>query len=157
MRHEFEVSGQRVELQLSHEGDGYVARFADGQELRVAHHAPGHLLLEDGTSVEYSREGESVFVLGEELKVKPADAGEAAETAAGGRVAAPMNGQVVKLLKAAGQNVARGEVVLVLEAMKMENEVVAPVEGLLESVHVGVGQTVSPGDLLFIVTKDGVS
>ncbi len=123
----------------------------------MAHHAPGHLLFEDGTSVEYARGGESVFVLGEELKVKPADAGEAAESATGGRVTAPMNGQVVKLLKAAGQNVARGEVVLVLEAMKMENEVVAPVEGLLESVHVGVSQTVSPGDLLFIVTKDGVS
>jgi len=159
MRHELEVSGQQVELQLTRNGSGYLARFGDGQELRVAHWTPGHLLLEDGTSVEYARGGESVFVLGEELKVRPA--GEGSEGNGGGesdgRVTAPMNGQVVKLLKPAGQSVARGEVILVLEAMKMENEVVAPVEGLLEAVHVGVGQTVSPGEMLFVVTKNGES
>lgn len=156
MRHELDVSGQPVELQLSRSGSGYLARFADGQELRVAHWAPGHLLLEDGTSLEYARGGESVFVLGEELKVCPAREGGETDgpVTADGRVKAPMNGQVVKLLKSAGQSVARGEVVLVLEAMKMENEVVAPVEGVLESVDVGVGQTVSPGEMLFVVTKE---
>lgn len=66
-----------------------------------------------------------------------------------GTVVAPMNGQVVKVLKAQGDAVAAGEIVLILEAMKMENEVTAPMEGTLKELNVEPGQTVSPGQHLF--------
>lgn len=68
-----------------------------------------------------------------------------------GSVTAPMNGQVVKLVKKVGDSVESGEIVLILEAMKMENEVGAPVSGVLKELNVEPGQTVSPGQLLFCV------
>ena len=68
-----------------------------------------------------------------------------------GKVTAPMNGQVVKLVKKVGDTVENGEIVLILEAMKMENEVSAPKSGVLTELKVEPGQTVSPGQLLFCV------
>lgn len=69
----------------------------------------------------------------------------------GGPVIAPMNGQVVKILRREGEMVDRGDVVLVLEAMKMENEVAAPLAGQVVKVFVETGVTVKPGDALFAV------
>jgi biotin carboxyl carrier protein len=69
--------------------------------------------------------------------------------AAGGVAVAPMSGQVSKILHPVGDKVESGQVVLVLEAMKMENEVVAPGAGVLKSLHVQVGENVAPGQKLF--------
>ncbi len=66
-----------------------------------------------------------------------------------GTVTAPMNGQVVKVVKVQGETVKAGEIVLILEAMKMENEVTAPIGGVLQELSVEPGQTVSPGQHLF--------
>lgn len=77
-------------------------------------------------------------------------AGRAA-AASSGQVVAPMNGQVVNVLHRIDDEVAKGDVVLVLEAMKMENEVVAPVAGRLTTLLVAKGATVRSGDPLFTV------
>lgn len=68
-----------------------------------------------------------------------------------GRVTAPMNGQVVKVLHHLDDPVAKGEVVMVLEAMKMENEVISPMTGHIEAVFVKTGTTVKHGEPLFVV------
>ncbi len=68
-----------------------------------------------------------------------------------GTVVAPMNGQVVKVVKAPGDVVEAGEIVLILEAMKMENEVAAPFAGVLQEVTVATGDNVTPGQTLFSV------
>lgn len=68
-----------------------------------------------------------------------------------GSVSAPMNGQVVKVVKAVGDSVEAGEIVLILEAMKMENEVSAPKSGVIAELVVVSGETVAPGQLLFSV------
>lgn len=68
-----------------------------------------------------------------------------------GSVSAPMNGQVVKVLKRAGDEVQDGEVILILEAMKMENEVTAPTSGVLVEVLIEPGETVTPGQPLFTI------
>lgn len=75
---------------------------------------------------------------------KPVEAGS-------GSVAAPMPGTILKVLKADGDQVKAGEVVLVLEAMKMENEITAPVDGTIASLSLAAGSTVAGGDLLFEV------
>jgi len=61
---------------------------------------------------------------------------------------APMIGKIVGLKVAVGQVVKAGDVIAVLEAMKMENELVAPKAGTVVSVNVTVGQQVEAGDLI---------
>ncbi|MBH1942394.1 biotin/lipoyl-binding protein [Mobilitalea sibirica] len=70
-------------------------------------------------------------------------------SAAGGvKVSSPMPGKILSLKANAGQTVKKGEVILILEAMKMENEIVAPQDGTVASINVTVGQSVEAGDLL---------
>jgi biotin carboxyl carrier protein len=62
-----------------------------------------------------------------------------------------MPGTIVDVVKKAGDAVADGEVVLILEAMKMENEIVAPKAGVVDAIAVTKGAAVSSGDLLFSI------
>ena len=78
------------------------------------------------------------------VAAKPAEVGS-------GSVVAPMPGTILKVLKATGDAVKAGEVVLILEAMKMENEITAPVDGTVGSLNLTEGSTVAGGDLLFEV------
>lgn len=66
----------------------------------------------------------------------------------GVKINAPMPGKILAVKANAGQAVKKGDVVLVLEAMKMENEVVAPQDGTVASINVGVGDMVESGDVL---------
>ena len=83
----------------------------------------------------------------------PAAPAPAAKPAAAstGAVIAPMPGTILKVLKASGDAVKAGDVVLILEAMKMENEITAPSDGVIGSLSLAQGSTVAGGDLLFEV------
>lgn len=84
----------------------------------------------------------------------PAPAAAApAKTAANGtvgavKITAPMPGTILKVVANPGDNVKRGQVLLILEAMKMENEIVAPSEGTVATINVSKGASVNAGDLL---------
>jgi len=67
-------------------------------------------------------------------------------------VKAPMPGKVVKVLVSPGQRVVKGQGVVVVEAMKMQNELRAPREGSVERVGVAVGDTIEVGDLLVVIS-----
>lgn len=75
----------------------------------------------------------------------------AAVPAAGGpaNVTSPLPGTVLRLCKNTGDTVAAGEVVMIVESMKMENEVVAPEGGRIASIAVAAGSAINTGDLLF--------
>lgn len=83
-------------------------------------------------------------------KAAPKAAVAAAPAGAQGavKVNAPMPGKILKIVAAAGTAVKKGEVLLVLEAMKMENEIVAPQDGTVASVNVAVGDSVEAGAVL---------
>ncbi|RIL06568.1 MAG: acetyl-CoA carboxylase biotin carboxyl carrier protein subunit [Proteobacteria bacterium] len=68
------------------------------------------------------------------------------------RVEAEMPGKVVKIVSPVGTAVAEGQGVIILEAMKMENEIKSPFEGTITDLGVSEGQTVESGALLFVVT-----
>lgn len=82
----------------------------------------------------------------------PAAAPKAAAPAAGAqggvKVMAPMSGKVLNVKAAAGQSVKKGDVLLVLEAMKMENDIVAPQDGTVASIDCAAGQSVETGAVL---------
>ncbi len=76
----------------------------------------------------------------------PKAAPKAAAGAAGSvTVAAPMRGKILAVKAAVGQAVKKGDVLAVLEAMKMENDIVAPQDGTVASVNVAAGETVETG------------
>ena len=59
-----------------------------------------------------------------------------------------MTGRVIEVLVAEGEQVGAGDVVVVIESMKMENEVICDVDGSVSTVHVEEDQSVSEGDRL---------
>lgn len=79
----------------------------------------------------------------------PAPAPAAAPAAAGSvSVDAPMPGNILDIKVSNGASVKAGDVLLILEAMKMENEIVAPQDGTVASVNVNKGDTVEAGQTL---------
>ena len=84
-------------------------------------------------------------------KAAPAAApAPAAPAGAAGAVAitAPMPGKILGVKASAGQAVKKGQVLLILEAMKMENEIVAPQDGTVATINVAAGDSVEPGATL---------
>lgn len=82
-------------------------------------------------------------------KAAPKAAAPAAGGAAGSvKVNAPMPGKIVAVKANVGDKVTKGQVMFVLEAMKMENDIVAPQDGTVASVNVAVGSAVESGETL---------
>ncbi len=76
----------------------------------------------------------------------------AAAPAAGGEtVASPMPGTILSVNVTAGATVKKGDVLMILEAMKMENEIMCPVDGTIASVNVTKGSTVETGTVLCVI------
>ncbi|WP_017416991.1 biotin/lipoyl-containing protein [Clostridium tunisiense] len=61
---------------------------------------------------------------------------------------APMPGNIINVAVKVGDTVKKGQLIIVLEAMKMENEIVSPKDGIITSVAVSKGQSVNAGDAL---------
>jgi len=88
-------------------------------------------------------------------KARPRQARGAAAGAAGtGAIAVPMQGTIVNVAVAVGDTVAVGQVVCVLEAMKMENNVASDVAGTVAEVKVAAGEAVGAGDVAVVITPD---
>ncbi len=123
--------------------------------------SPAHLsILLDGKSynVEVERFGKKyqVTTRGEIYEFAVTDEREVVTTEkpqAGGRlvVTAPMPGLVVEIMCSDGEKVEAGQGVLVLEAMKMQNEITAPASGIITGIPVESGVSVNLGDNLFII------
>uniref|UniRef100_A0A7C5ZC59 Biotin/lipoyl-binding protein n=1 Tax=Caldicellulosiruptor owensensis TaxID=55205 RepID=A0A7C5ZC59_9FIRM len=77
---------------------------------------------------------------------------EVSKAVTGGvKVSAPMPGKILSVNIQEGQKVKKGDVLFVLEAMKMENEIMAPEDGMVEKVLVSKGTQVASGDILAIL------
>ena len=71
-----------------------------------------------------------------------------------GDVASPISGKVVNIKVSRGQKVKEGDVLLVVEAMKMENEIHSPVDGEVEDILVNVGESVNPDEVLIRIKPE---
>ncbi len=125
---------------------------------------PVHLLLRIGNrtlsvAVAELKEDEAVIRLnGRPLEVRleysPTTLGDREKTSARTGpvvVNAPMSGRITALKTAPGATVVDGEALLVLEAMKMENEIAAPKKGIVREIYVKPGALVKTGDKLVLV------
>ncbi len=65
-----------------------------------------------------------------------------------GDITSPISGKVVNIKVSVGQEVKEGDVVLIVEAMKMENEIHSPIDGVVEEILVRVGESVNPDEVL---------
>jgi len=81
-----------------------------------------------------------------------APAAAAAPVADGTQVNAPMPGNILDVKVAAGDSVNEGDLLMILEAMKMENEILAPTSGKVAGVQVAKGAAVNSGDVLVVIS-----
>jgi biotin carboxyl carrier protein len=158
---EARVDGRAVRVEVKPRGDGFSVTL-DGRALSVDAVVLGRMtsLLVDGHSHDVAVEpeaaglrvhfnGQSVLV---ELADAARDAGAPSRRASGAaRLVAPMPGRVVRVLVAEGAVVEAGQGLVVVEAMKMENELRAPRAGRVEQVAVREGQAVETGALLLVI------
>lgn len=126
-----EVDGETFEARLDRNGAGLLVRIGE-RTLHVTLGRAGEAVV-DGKPIAYRVQ----TVTGSAL---PGKAGPAHAT----HVRPPMNGKLERILVKQGQQVAKGDVLFVLEAMKMHNEVKAPVAGRVAALHLQVGATVEP-------------
>ena len=144
-RFEVEVDGRRHAVELVRVSPGLASLLAvDGRSFVVAWHR--------------SAAGRYRLALSErefEVQLRHPLEREVAQGAAGvggpQEVRAPIPGKVVSVAVAAGARVAAGQPLLVLEAMKMENQLCAEGDGTVESVQVGPGDTVEGGQVLIVL------
>ncbi len=159
MKYYVDVNGTEHEVVLT-ERLGELTIEVDGEVLDADYHEVDQLgqahLLCDGKSFAVSVEGDdtrvAVTIAGHVYDIEIEDERERAAHAAereaakrGGVVKAVMPGVVVELLVAPGDEVQEGQPLLILEAMKMQNEIEATTDAVVEAVHVKAGEAVASG------------
>jgi biotin carboxyl carrier protein len=156
------VDGRRVSVEVQAERDGYRVT-VDGRVMAVDARRGAHgamSLIVDGASVsaliERRAEGYTVHLREDTFEVGLAEGesgGAAGPRAPSGplRVTAPMPGRLVRVLVEPGQQVAAGQGLVVMEAMKMENELRAARAGRVAEVHARERQAVESGALLVVL------
>ena len=159
-------AGADVEVEVTREGTGYRVRLGDRSMHADLVSAGGvrSLLLEDGTQIALIHHREDnvheISVAGARVEVEVVDPlslkrkRREDEMGGGGTIKALMPGRVVRVLVAKGDQVSKGAGLIILEAMKMENEIQAPADGTVDDIFVEPGQTVEAGaDLLHLVSS----
>lgn len=132
MKYQVKVDGKIFEVEVEKVGGGY-------QSL-----TPGSL----NAAGAFQQQAQPVQQQAQPAPAAPASA--ASGSGADGEVVSPMPGKILKVIADNGAHVEAGDVILILEAMKMENEIVAPIAGTV-SLSVSVGQTVDTDALLATV------
>jgi len=141
-RYRVTLGEKTLELDLVRTGEHDVSVLVDG--------------MSHDLSLEKTREGFAVLLRGDRFDVELKDAvkGVVLDKAAHAgplKLTAPMPGKIVKVLVAPGEAVEAGRGVLVMEAMKMENELRAARAGTIQEIRVKEGQAVEMGALLLVI------
>jgi biotin carboxyl carrier protein len=161
------LSGENYEVSLSLNGGLAIAKI-DGRdyELEVRALGRGEYLLINGSNVYRCRlEGQhnannsfAVTARGISYNVDIIDPkrlrsarSSAAHDHAAAQIVSPMPGKVVRVLVKVGAKVAAGTGIIVVEAMKMQNEMKAPKAGVVASINAEAGATVNAGDVLAVI------
>ena len=145
MHHAFKLNGQEYNVELSRGRDGYRLHF-DGREIELGFAALNPACIAArGDDVYIHLDGETYQLTYEHPLERLAHQGHGA---AEDSLRAPMPGSLVVVHAKAGQKVAKGEALLVMESMKMETTLAAARDGVVAAVHYAPGQTFDRDALL---------
>ena len=165
MTYDVTIDGKSYRVELRREAQGYACR-VEGREVAlesVSAEREVLWLLVGGRSYEVRREAEANGALQVVLRgrryaaeVRDPRAFRGRRTVAGVgtgsvKLVAPMPGKVVRVLKAEGASVEEGEGVVVVEAMKMQNEIRSPRKGVVKRILATAGAAVNSGEALAVV------
>ena len=165
MKLELEIDGQLMEAVFSiAEGNAQLIHDGKTYEAGVSEPEPGVFVvvfnnrvfvcvvekLPDGKT-EITINGRRMSVAARDRKQFRGNAGGAAGGSGRVILAAPMSGKVVRVLLAVGDEVAAHQGVLIVEAMKMQNEVQSPKAGKIAEIRVSEGQAVNSGETLVVI------
>lgn len=161
MRFSISISGKQRQLEIVERGGSLEFRI-DGKSLEIdmTRISPDVLsILYAGKSYEVRRGENDTVIVGKnsyEVQLRDPRSWRARHQATGGgsgpqKLTAAMPGKVVRVLSNPGASVHAGQGIVVIEAMKMQNEVRAPREGTIALIEVREGQAVNAGDLLAII------
>jgi biotin carboxyl carrier protein len=165
MKLQAEIEGKTSEVEVRRDGERLLARVDNREyELEVSEPEPGVFLLKhndrvfntfalertDGTS-EVSVNGKSFDVQIIDPKRLRASGSEHSHDHGLVEIKTAMPGKVVRILTAAGETVEKGSGVIVVEAMKMQNEMRSPKDGVIKEIRVSEGVTVNAGDVLVVI------
>jgi acetyl/propionyl-CoA carboxylase alpha subunit len=156
-----EVEGEKRRVELPTEIGGRVECSVDGHpvvaDVRVLQAGVMSLLI-DGRQYRCVLDGDGVVIGGRRFGFEVADPrslqgtrGAGAGTDGPRPVKAPMPGRMVRVLVEVGDEVEEGQALLVIEAMKMQNELKSPKTGRVAKITVAVGDAVGSGDVLVVV------
>lgn len=157
---EYAIGDRDLRVEYRHLGDQCFTVWLPDEErsVRVVSWEPPHLVFEDGSHRQRARvtfDDDRIYVhtraFNLALRAKPRFPDKSLAIPAGGCVA-PMPGKVIELRVAEGDAVAAGQVILIMEAMKMEHAVTAPQDGTVSQVSVAEGQQVEADALLAVVS-----
>lgn len=105
--------------------------------------------------VSFNSTAYSVHVNGKSYRIEKKSAfqilGEKGEQSQKSEIKAFMPGKIIKILAVKGEEVLKGQAVLILEAMKMQNEIKSPQKGVIKEIAPKVGESIETGSLLFSV------
>lgn len=169
MKYFVKVNGRDHEVELV-ERLGQLAVTVDAKPLDLTYEEVDDLgqvvLLHEGLSYGLSIEGDEGRVqitlaghfhdiLLEDERERAAHAADRAQGKSGGIVTAVMPGVVVEVLVQPGSSVTKGQPLLILSAMKMQNEIAAPSDGVVQQVLATAGQAVAAGAKLIVLAPAG--
>ena len=147
MLHEFKVSGEIAQVTVARDGEEWLLG-----EYRASVLTDGRIMVQlDGRSrIAHSAKVGDVWwvhIDGHIFCIEKTEAGSV-DGDSDGEMTAPMPGKILEVKVADGQTVEAGELLLVMEAMKMEHRIVAPTDGVVARVNFSVGDQVQQGDVL---------
>lgn len=156
-----EIAGALRRVDLPAAGTGAIECSVDGRATTVDTHVlqPGVLsLIVGGRQYRCVLDGDAVVIDGQRIAFEVSDPrslrgrrGAGADAAGPRAVKAPMPGRVVRILAQPGEEVAEQQGVIVIEAMKMQNELKSPKAGRIARVAVAAGDAVGAGQVLIVV------
>lgn len=149
---------EKIDLAVSRDGITFTTQTAmllgDGRSLLV-----GHEIIRFSSGLRLGRNNTLRLGLGGIVTqqnihckvLKPVEPKRTAATLGGGDIKSPMTGKVLNVMVASDGLVQEGDVLLIIEAMKMENRILAECTGIVKNVKVEAGRSVSTGELLLTI------